>query len=116
MPYIAKKLCRFDKEYLTGDIIPDEVILSSRVRDLIEMGAIAEATRNVMENIAEQFADALKSVTLPEEDTQEESDDRIEPPQDMSQEDPQDDEKPDDIVVERPKTKRRGKTNAQEDT
>ena len=36
MPYKALRPCRFDKVYLTGDIIADDVIDPVRVRNLVE--------------------------------------------------------------------------------
>jgi hypothetical protein len=46
MAYRAKQLCRFDKVYLVGEIIPDQVILPSRIPALIEMGAIEVAPKS----------------------------------------------------------------------
>ena len=40
MAYKAKKLCRFDRQYLTGEIVPCEVIDPKRIESLQEMGVL----------------------------------------------------------------------------
>lgn len=40
MPYSAKQLVRFDREYAIGETIPDAVVDSGRAESLIAMGRI----------------------------------------------------------------------------
>lgn len=43
MAYTALKPVRFDKDYIIGENIPDNVIDDSRVKDLVQMGLISKA-------------------------------------------------------------------------
>ena len=42
MAYIALKAVKFDRSYVIGEIVPNEVISPSRINDLKKMEIIAE--------------------------------------------------------------------------